>query len=74
MKKESTERLNDILIIAQNVSPGRQGENTKTVLINMLRIKLHLYIHPNDIGISDRIGKRNVNAPDLSSILVKLST
>ena len=73
-EKESTERLNDIVISGQNVLPGKQGENTKTVVIDMLRDKLHLNINPNDIGISHRIGKRNVNAPDLRSILVKLST
>ena len=64
-EKESTERLNNIVIGRQNVTPGRQGKNNKTVVIDMLRDELHLSINPTDIGISHRIGNRNMNTPDL---------
>ena len=69
-EKESIERPNDIMISGQNVTPGREGE----VLLLCYVTNCTLSINPNDIGISHRIGKRNVNAPDLRSILVKLST
>ena len=58
------------MISGQNVTPGREGE----VLLLCYVTNCTLSINPNDIGISHRIGKRNVNAPDLRSILVKLST
>ena len=70
---EAYERRDTLIISGSSIPAVRTGENTTNICSEILKDKLRVTVHPNDISTSHRIGRKPVaQIPDKRSIILKL--
>ena len=70
---DAYERRDTIVFSGEGIPESTQGENSSTIVCNLLRDKLNLNVSNGDLSTCHRLGKRPITQkPDRRKIIVKL--